>query len=1172
MARRILFTIMLLAMATAFSQAQPTETKLMPPASPTYQQYGTTVAINGNWIMAASDRVTNNVYGGRVFVYQYTEGAWTQKTILQETTICANALNYHQYGDALACEGEFFVVGAPQWDSDCSGNIGPDGSAFVYTNKGGPFALETHLKDPAFHVNENFGCSVAIDGEQILVGANAKTVGAASWGGSVFAFTRQSNGEWTLQQSFAPADLASNDQFGTSVDFDGSWAVAGAPGSDGSKSNQGAAYFYKLVGGTWTQMQKVNQGSLLQNAEFGTHVSISGEWAAVGSSYSNNGNRVTLFRRSGDTWSFFQTISKEPEAGDFGYESVAIDGLRLVVGADGSPYSSGKGKAFVYEFNGTTWQRTLYLQATDGLDGNRFGCSVAVEGGKMVAGAFGDAGPAGSSAGAAYIYNLVNCNLTVNATDDVWQNPGEEGGLLATPSGGTAPYTYLWEPATGLSDPTAAAPKYTLNSTTTYTLTATDANNCTATDEATVNIANLGDIEGHVRNLWNNQPVENASVQAFGARNLTTTTSADGYYSLADLPEGWYTVVVEHADYHTGTNSNVQVIYNTSQTYDFNLAPSNAATLTGEVRDAVSSITIGQATVTINELSLEAETNWDGTYSFANIAPGTYTISVTHRSYTTKTVNNYVLEAAQTQTLNLNLTPEVRVWTGAVNTSPTEENNWNHWPIDSYSHLQIPIVANNRYPVFTMADMIFCQRVTVEAGAKLTVQEGQLGASLITIKGNASNLGSLVYNEAINCPNIIAEQYISSTGLGAGDRSWHYITPMGDEVQASTFATGLVNWYDEPTQLWQEVVDPTAQLTAMKGYSVAMPANTTVSHIGQFIRFGASANFTRTNAAGAYGQGFNLTGNPYPSAVDLKSASVSGSQIDNTFYFWDQSKCDGRGNYLYYTTTTGGTKDQYVAAGQGFFVRVSDGYENGSLQISPAAGVHQASTLLKQQTAADHLLKVTVAKGTYSDATVLRFGTGYEATFSGAEDALKLFNTAVPQLFTNSDDNLSLAVQGRPFSTDEQQIPLNLRTTQTGTFTLTFDGVESFNSLNLLQLDDLKLRQTLTITPNLVYEFAVEEGDAENRFTLRFGNVTGTNETLQNNIKVWSIPQAIVVSQTGTPQQGNYILSDISGRIITRGQTSGKTLENIGVKTTSGCYLFTLITQNETQTWKLILK
>jgi hypothetical protein len=1163
---------MLLAMATAFSQAQPTETKLMPPASPVYLQYGTTVAINGNWIMAASDRVTNNVYGGRVFVYQYTEGAWTQKTILQENTVCANALNYHQYGDALACEGEFFVVGAPQWDSDCNGSIGPDGSAFVYTNKGGPFTLETHLKDPAFHVNENFGCSVAIDGEQILVGANAKTVGAASWGGSVFAFTRQSSGNWTLQQSFAPADLASNDQFGTSVDFDGSWAVAGAPGSDGSKSNQGAAYFYKLVGGTWTQMQKVNQASLLQNAEFGTHVSISGEWAAVGSSYSNNRNRVTLFRRSGDTWSLFQTISKESEAGDFGYEAVAIDGLRLVVGADGSPYSSGEGKAFAYEFNGTTWVRTLYLQASDGQDGNRYGCSVAIGGGKMTTGAFGDPGPTGNSAGAAYIYNLVNCNLTVNATDDVWQNPGEVGRLLAMPSGGTAPYTYLWEPATGLSDPTAAAPTCTLNSTTTYTLTATDANNCTATDEATVNIANLGDIEGHVRDLWTNQPVSNASVQAFGTRNLTTTTSAEGYYSLADLPEGWYTVVVEHADYQTGTNSNVQVIYNTSQTYDFNLAPSNAATLTGEVRDAVSSITIGQATVTINELSLEAETNWDGTYSFANIAPGTYTISVTHPSYTTKTVNNYVLQPSQTQTLNLNLTPEVRVWTGAVNTSPTEENNWNHWPIDSYSHLQIPIVANNRYPVFTMADMIFCQRVTVEAGAKLTVQEGQLGASLITIKGNASNLGSLVYNEAINCPNIIAEQYISSTGLGAGDRSWHYITPMGDGVQASTFATGLVNWYDEPTQLWQEVVDPTAQLTAMKGYSVAMPANTTVSHIGQFIRFGASANFTRTNAAGAYGQGFNLTGNPYPSAVDLEIASVSGSQIDNTFYFWDQTQSGGLGNYLYYNTTTGGTKDQYAAAGQGFFVRVSDGYENGSLQISPAAGVHQSATLLKQQTAADHLLKVTVAKGTYTDAAVLRFGTGYEATFSGAEDALKLFNTAVPQLFTNSDDNLSLAVQGRPFSTDEQQIPLNLRTTQTGTFTLTFDGVESFDALNSLQLDDLKLRQTITITPGLEYEFAVEDGDAENRFTLRFGNVTGTDETLQSNFEVWSIPQAIVVSQTGTPHQVNYVLSDLSGRTIAEGKTKGEAQERIGISTATGCYLFTLISGTETQTWKLILQ
>jgi hypothetical protein len=57
-----------------------------------------------------------------------------------------------------------------------------------------------------------------------------------------------------------------------------------------------------------------------------------------------------------------------------------------------------------------------------------------------------------------------------------------------TASGGAGPYTYLWSPATGLDDATAANPNATVTSTTTYTVTVTDANGCTATASVVVNV------------------------------------------------------------------------------------------------------------------------------------------------------------------------------------------------------------------------------------------------------------------------------------------------------------------------------------------------------------------------------------------------------------------------------------------------------------------------------------------------------------------------------------------------------------------------------------------------------------------------------------------------------------------------------------------------------------
>lgn len=54
--------------------------------------------------------------------------------------------------------------------------------------------------------------------------------------------------------------------------------------------------------------------------------------------------------------------------------------------------------------------------------------------------------------------------------------------------GGTAPYTYGWSPAAGLSSSTAANPQACPTATTTYVLTVTDAAGCTATDNVTITV------------------------------------------------------------------------------------------------------------------------------------------------------------------------------------------------------------------------------------------------------------------------------------------------------------------------------------------------------------------------------------------------------------------------------------------------------------------------------------------------------------------------------------------------------------------------------------------------------------------------------------------------------------------------------------------------------------
>ncbi len=73
-----------------------------------------------------------------------------------------------------------------------------------------------------------------------------------------------------------------------------------------------------------------------------------------------------------------------------------------------------------------------------------------------------------------------------DAGEDVSLCSGSEVSLNARISGGRAPYSYTWNPATGLSSTRSLNPKVSVGRTTVYTLTATDASGCISIDTVVV--------------------------------------------------------------------------------------------------------------------------------------------------------------------------------------------------------------------------------------------------------------------------------------------------------------------------------------------------------------------------------------------------------------------------------------------------------------------------------------------------------------------------------------------------------------------------------------------------------------------------------------------------------------------------------------------------------------
>ena len=189
-------------------------------------------------------------------------------------------------GFSVAVSGDTAVLGAFGEDSSTTGvNSKPNegsldsGAAYVFVRNGTNWTQQAYLKASNPGVDDNFGWSVAVSGDTVVIGA-------------------QNEDSSTTGINSIPNNYA---------------------------SNSGAAYVFKRSGTTWTE-QAFLKGSLSgAGDEFGHSVAVSGDTVAVG---------PYLFMQDGTTWreQAFLIVGK-PGSADYFRSSVAMSGRTVVVGA-----------------------------------------------------------------------------------------------------------------------------------------------------------------------------------------------------------------------------------------------------------------------------------------------------------------------------------------------------------------------------------------------------------------------------------------------------------------------------------------------------------------------------------------------------------------------------------------------------------------------------------------------------------------------------------------------------------------------------------------------------------------------------------------------------------------------------------------------------------------------
>ena len=297
-----------------------------------------------------------------------------------------------KFGTSVAISGHRLVVGTPWATSN-----GKQGVVYVYESTPTGFEFQTELTASDNAGFDDFGISVAIDGDTILVGADLVDGPLSGGVGAVYAY--EWNGTaWIEKQKFQASDGDSGGFFGWSVALEGDTAVVGRYWDSSAAVHAGSAYVFQRVSGTWNEAQKLLPSPAADEDNFGYAIALKGGRLIVGAPerFSSGPSdlqygRAFVYADSGGSWVPMGTLSgSSPQQYDQFGISVDLDGDELVVGAWQELYSpsfSGPGKAYVFDWDGAAWNESQLLVASDGKIEDEYGASVAIQGDRLLIGA-----------------------------------------------------------------------------------------------------------------------------------------------------------------------------------------------------------------------------------------------------------------------------------------------------------------------------------------------------------------------------------------------------------------------------------------------------------------------------------------------------------------------------------------------------------------------------------------------------------------------------------------------------------------------------------------------------------------------------------------------------------------------------------------------------------------
>ena len=483
-----------------------------------------------------------------------------------------------------------------------------------------------------------------------------------------------------------------------------------------------------------------------------------------------------------------------------------------------------------------------------------------------------------------------------------------------------------------------------------------------------------------------------------------------------------------------------------------------------------------------------------------------------------------------------NIIPGVQYVKGQVTPSQgTGESRWNGTgPWNTIPNWSNGIPGDSTNAIIetgevTASSNAVCKSLTINSGSNvnisanfsLTANRNYVNNGILNLQSDDAGTGSLIVRGSASGSGVNNfRRYLDfSSGFP------YLVSSPVPGATASVFAGNAVEKYIESSASFTPLAS-TDNLESAGGYRVNGTTPATFSFQGLFNTGDvAKNNLSYSESAGADLRGFNLLGNPYPSAIQWEQGNWGRTNLDYAVYVWSGYK------YVSWNGSIGALVDGIIPAMQGFFVKSNA--SGASLTIPEGSRLHSTQPFYKSVEAVSGMVSMrleSTADTSHFDEAFVHILSSSTTGYDNNLDAWKLFgNNAYPQIYTKTADQGLLSINTQPEFTS---IPVEYKAGTAGTYKITFGNIESFDPGQPLFFEDKTTSTVINLRNTGAFVFTSDGTPETGRFILHFQEV-GMEEHAETIFSAWYMDKMVSISpKTGNRHVDQVEIYNLSGQLV----------------------------------------